>query len=145
MSLENVEIVRRMLEPFNGIDAVAIDWRADEVRDALGSAYSDDLELRPLASGRTGLDEIYRGVDGLVEYFRTWLEPFSEYRFELLDYLDDGERVLVPMRGTGVGRASGARAEIELATAYELRDGRIRRIVQYKSLEEARQAAGLAE
>jgi ketosteroid isomerase-like protein len=141
MSQENVEIVRGMLEPFNGIDAAAIDWSANEVRDALGSAYSEDLELRPLASGRTGLDEVYRGVDGLVEYFRTWLEPFSEYHFELLDYLDDGDRVLVPMRGRGVGAASGVPAEIELTTAYELRDGLIERIIQYDSLDEAREAA----
>jgi ketosteroid isomerase-like protein len=140
MSRENTEIVRGMLEPFDGLDAVAIDWSATEVREALGSAYSDDLELRPLAMGRTGLDEVYRGVEGLAEYFRVWLEPFREYRLELLDYIDDGERVLVPMRGQGVGSASGVPVTIELTTAYELRDGRIRRIVQFASLDEARAA-----
>jgi hypothetical protein len=35
--------------------------------------------------------------------------------------------------------------EIELTTLYELRDGKIRRMHQYDTLEEAREAAGLSE
>jgi ketosteroid isomerase-like protein len=70
-----------------------------------------------------------------------WLEPFSEYHVDNVEYIDAGDCVLVPSRQNGVGAASGARVEIELTTLYELRDGRIARIHQYDTLEEAREAA----
>jgi hypothetical protein len=64
---------------------------------------------------------------------------------ENLDYIEVGECVLVPSRQWGIGAGSGARVEIELTTLYELRDGRIKRIHQYDSTEEALEAAGQRE
>jgi ketosteroid isomerase-like protein len=146
MSRENVQIVRSTLEPFDGINLAAIDWNADVIREAAGDAYSPDVELRTLASGLgSGVGEFYRGADDLVRYLREWLEPFSEYHVENLDYIDAGDCVLVPSRQWGVGRGSGARVGLELTTLYELRDGMIARVHQYDTLEEALEAAGPEE
>jgi hypothetical protein len=99
VSQENVEIVRSMLEPFNGIDGTAIDWGAEAIREMIERACSPEVELRPLASGAgSGPSALYRGWDGLVEYLREWVEPFSEYHAEWLDYIDAGDCVLVPSR-----------------------------------------------
>ena len=49
MSQENVEIVRSTLEPFDGVNLAAIDWSAEVIREALGRAYSPDIELTTLA------------------------------------------------------------------------------------------------
>jgi ketosteroid isomerase-like protein len=87
----------------------------------------------------------YRGLDGLVKYLRAWLEPFSEYYAENLDYIEAGDCVLVPSRQWGIGRESGVRTELELTTLCELRDGRIVRVRQYDTLQDAREAAGLSE
>ena len=146
MSQENVEIVRSTFEPFDGVNLAAIDWSAEVMREALGRAYSPDIELTTLAI-RLGLDisDSYRGLDGVVEYLRTWLEPFSEYHVENLDYIEAGNCVLVPSRQWGVGGGSGAPVEIELTTLFELRDGQIARIHQYDTLEEALEAAGMPE
>ena len=146
MSQENVEIVRSVVEPLDGINIAAIDWGAEAVRELLGNAYSPDIELTTLAIP-LGLDvsNSYRGLDGLVEYLRTWLEPFSEYVVNTLDYIEVGDCVLVPSRQFGVGAGSGARVELELTTLSELRDGKIVRVHQYDTLEEALEAAGLAE
>jgi ketosteroid isomerase-like protein len=142
MSSENVQIVRSLLGPFDGIDVAAIDWDAELIREALGRAYSPDVELTTLPSGLgSGVGEFYKGVDGGVRYLHEWLEPFSEYRVENLDYIEAGDCVLVPSRQSGVGAGSGARVQIELTTLYELRDGLIARIEQYDTLDEARQAA----
>ena len=142
MSKENVEIVRSVVEPMDRIDGAAIDWEADTVRKMLGATYSPDIELRTLASGTgTGLAERYRGLDGLVEYLRGWLEPFGEYHVEALDFIEDGDRVLVPTRQWGIGAASGARVELDVTFAYELRDGKITRVTQYDTLGEAREGA----
>ncbi len=146
MSKENAEIVRSTFEPFDGVNLAAIDWSAEVIREALGRAYSPEIELTTLAIP-LGLDvsDSYRGLDGVVEYLRTWLEPFSEYHVENLDYVDAGECVLVPSRQWGIGTESGARVELELTTLYEVRDGRITRVHQYDTMDEALEAAGLSE
>lgn len=146
MSQKNVEIVRTVFEPTSGIDVAAIDWSADAIREALGQAYSPDIELRTLASGLgSGVDAVYRGIDGVVRYLRDWLEPFSEYVVENLDYIEAGDCVVVPTRQWGIGSGSGARVELELTSLYELRDGLIVRIRQYDTVEDALDAARLSE
>ena len=146
MSQQNVEIVRSMLEPFDGINGAAIDLGADVIRETLERYYAPDVELTPLASGiGTGVDEHYRGRDDLIRYLREWLEPFSDYRVENLDYIEAGDCVLVPSRQWGVGDGSGARVELELTTLYELRNEQIVRMEQYDTLEDAREAAGLRD
>jgi ketosteroid isomerase-like protein len=146
MSQENVEIVRSVLEPLDGINLAAIDWGVEAIREMLGRAYSPDIELTTLASGLgSGVGEFYRGLDGLVRYLHEWMEPFSEYHVENLDYIEAGECVLIPSRQWGVGAGSGARVELELTTLVELRDGQIARVHQYDTLDEATEAAGLSE
>ena len=146
MPEENVEIVRSVLEPLTGINGAEIDWGTEAVGEMLGRAYSPDIELRTLDIP-LGLDisGSYHGLDGLVEYLRAWLEPFSEYHVENLDYIEAGDCVLIPSRQWGVGSGSGARVELELTTLYELRDGRIVRLHQFDTTDEALEAAGLRE
>jgi ketosteroid isomerase-like protein len=146
MSEENVALVRAAWEPLAGADLAGIDWSASFIRDTLGRTYSPEIELKTLEIP-LGLDirDSYHGLDGLVEYLRAWLEPFSEYHVENLDYIEAGECVLVPSRQWGVGRESGIRTELELTTLCELRDGRIVRVQQYDTLEDALEAEGLSE
>ena len=86
-----------------------------------------------------------RAGTGLIRYFREWFEPFSEYRMKWLDYVETGERVLVPMKASGVGSASGLRVEMELVLSFELQDSLITRLDQYDALEQALEGAGLSE
>ena len=142
MSQENVDIVRSIFEPFEGANLAAIDWSADALREVLGAAYLPDAELTTLDIPMVlDIANRYRGVDGLAEYLGKWLEPFSEYHVENLDYIDAGDCVLVPSRQWGIGEGSGARVDLELTTLYELRDGKIARAHQYQTVEEARRDA----
>ena len=143
MSKQNVETVRSVLEPFEGIDVAAVDWGSEAIRVILESALTPDAELMTLKSGlASGVDDHYRGRDGFVRYFQDWFGPFSEYHIEWLDYVEAGDCVLVPSRQWGVGVASGAPAKLELTYLCELRDGQIARLEQYDTLEEAREVAG---
>jgi hypothetical protein len=104
MSEENVALVRAVWEPLARANLAGIDWSADFIRDTLGRTYSPDVELTTLASGLgTGINQHYSGVDGMVSYLREWLEPFSEYYAENLDYIEAGDCVLVPSRQWGIG------------------------------------------
>jgi ketosteroid isomerase-like protein len=142
MSEENVELVRSVSEPFAGINAAEIDWSSDEIREVLVGAYTPDVELRTLQSGLgSGVGTHYEGWDGLIHYLKEWLEPFSDYKVEWLEFIEAGACVLAPSRQWGTGRGSGVRVEIELTYLYELRDGKIALMEQYDTLEEAREAA----
>jgi hypothetical protein len=41
---------------------------------------------------------VYQGREGVIQAFREWLEPFSEYYIEPLDFIEVGDRVVVPHR-----------------------------------------------
>lgn len=143
MSQRNVEIVRAVFEPLRGVNLAAIDWDAAAIRESLGHTYSPEVELNTLASGAgSGVGEHYRGLDGLAQYLREWLEPFSDYQVENLEYIEARDCVIVPSSQWGLGSRSGARVELELTTLFELRDGQIARMHQFDTTGEALEAAG---
>ena len=143
MSQENVEIIRAMMEPFDGVDVTEFDWGAEPIREMLGRACSPEVELRWSATGPDAA--VYRGIDGVIQGFRGWVEPFSEYRFEPLDFIEAGDHVVVPNRQWGIGRTSQVPVEIEVTYVYVFRDGQIVRLDEYDTLNEALEAAGLSE
>jgi hypothetical protein len=146
MSQENVEKIRAMIQPFDDVDVTGIDWESEEIREILRRDYSPDVELRTLESGiGSGPSSLYQGWDGLTRYLEEWFEPFSEYRMKVLDYIEAGERVLVPIKASGVGSASGLQVELDLVLSYELEDGLVTRLHQYDTVEQALEAAGLSE
>ncbi len=146
MSQENVEIVRSMLAPLDGVDVGGIDWGDTTIREMFEHNYSPDVELRTMESAvGIGPSALYRGVDGVAEYLQEWFEPFSEYRMDFLDWIDAGDRVIVPMRARGIGGRSGIQVDMELTISYEVRDSRITRVDQYDTVEDALKAAGLSE
>jgi ketosteroid isomerase-like protein len=141
MSQENVEIVRAIWEPFKGLDTTAIDW--DTAIREIGQPISPEVEMRWSATGPEA--RVYRGREGVAQAFREWVEPFSEYHSEPLDYIGVGDSVVVPTRQWGIGRASGASVEMEVTFVFEFRDHMITRVDEYDTLKEALEAAGLSE
>jgi ketosteroid isomerase-like protein len=138
----NVEIARALSEPFAEVNVAALDWRADEIREALASTYTEDTELHTLESGGgLGIKTFYSGLDGMVDYLSTWLEPFDEYHVDWLDFIESGDSVLIPSSQWGVGKTSGVRVELDLVYLLQMRDRKIARTFQYDTLEQAREAA----
>jgi ketosteroid isomerase-like protein len=139
MSEQNVEVVRSLLGPFQGINVAEIDWGAEPIRQLLAGSCSPEIEVRTLESGvGTGVDPVYHGVDGVTSYLQAWMEPFTDYRTEWLDFIDEGDFVLVPISNRGIGSGSGVPTELELVYACEVRDGLITRLLQYDTLDDAR-------
>jgi ketosteroid isomerase-like protein len=81
----------------------------------------------------------------VIRAFREWVEAFSEYYNEPLDFIEVGDRVVVPNRQRGIGSASGIPVDFEFTWVYEIRDGQIARIDEYDTLDAALEAAGLSE
>jgi ketosteroid isomerase-like protein len=143
MSEENVEMVRGLWEPFKGVDYTAVDWDDEAIREMGERLFSPEVELRWSRSGPE--TRVYRGRDGVIQALREWYEAFSEYYTEPLDFIEVGDRVVIPQRHWGIGSTSGIRVEIEVTHVYEVRDNLIARVDEYDTLEEALEAAGLRE
>ena len=58
------------------------------------------------------------------------------------DFIEVGDRVVVPNRQWGIGSTSGIPVEDEFTWVYEIRDSQIARVDEYDTLEEALEAAG---
>jgi ketosteroid isomerase-like protein len=135
MSQENVELVRREYVALS-----ARDW------EAVADVWHEDIELQTgdCAPGAP----IYRGIGEITRYFDTWSEPFSEYRVDADEIRDLGEQVVVLERYAGRGLKGaelGEWLESTLARLITFRDGKIWRVKEYLTIEQALEAAGLRE
>jgi ketosteroid isomerase-like protein len=136
MSQENVEIVVGMFEAVNSRDwAAALDVHAENMTLALHG------EVEHLSGG----NEI-SGKQAVGEWFGDWYRQFgSDYRSEIEESRDLGDRVFLVATDRGRGRASGAPITGQLSYIYTVLDGKIVRCDVYTNRNEALEAAGLSE
>ena len=65
-----------------------------------------------------------RGRDGFRRMMIEWLDPWSSFRAEPLDYLEPGpDAVVVTVQQRGTGRESGVEVEMTAAYLIRVRDG----------------------
>jgi ketosteroid isomerase-like protein len=137
MSQEQIDALKRGFESFNRGD-----W------DAALEGFAEDVVQTAYFAPVTG----ERSLHGRAALKRAW-EAASEvfggggtYRVEPQDFRDlGGGVILVPVRLSGRGRASGVETETELAQLWTFRQGRVVRIDQYADVTEALEATGLLE
>ena len=133
MSQENTELVRRGYEAFaqGDIEAALAMFHPDiQVED-----HERSLET-PTS---------YHGRDGFLTLFATVNEGFSDVRYTPEELTDVGDRVLVKVRRTGRGRASGAQVEERQFHVWDMVAGRAVRFRVYLDRNQALEAAGLRE
>jgi ketosteroid isomerase-like protein len=131
MSQANVELIQRMYEAF----------RRGDFDGAL--AYFDP-EVEVDASMR--VDEgIGRGRNAVNTVVGRWLAAWDEWREEIEEMLDLGNRVLVISTQHGRAKGSGIEVETRYAVLYETGGDKITRMVLYSGPEAALEAAGLRE
>jgi ketosteroid isomerase-like protein len=136
MSQDNVEVVRRGYELFAAGDLAGASalFSADaEVGDAGG------LGVAGTTAGTR------HGAEGFLRSTEEALDAFEDYRVEAEDFIDAGEAVVVPVRISGRGRASGAKLDTRLVHLWVLRDGKVVRGEVYRTTDEALEAVGLPE
>jgi ketosteroid isomerase-like protein len=147
MSQEDVEIVRRVLGPFEQGDIAPL-FRDDAIADSINAAsapfFSSDFECVFVRDdvGRAA----YSGLDGLRAAWVDWLLPWESYHGVVEDVIDAHEgRVLVLTRDHA--RPQGADAEVYFSGApvWTVRDGKVARIEFYWNRAEGLAAVGLSE
>ena len=135
MSQENVEVMRRMYER----------WLADDP--SLIDAFDPEIEVHPdPAADLVGVNDVYRGHDGLRRYMAQVYEAFEDYRPEVEDLLDLGDKVVTLAIEHGRGRASGAAVEAHrTAHVWTMRAGKAVRVDLYLDRTKALEAVGLSD
>ena len=158
MSQENVEIVRRLYEAF-------------ETRDNVSpfEFYDPEIEWYPGVPD-VGFEPVYRGHDGVREFWRSFLASWESIEFrldELIDagdevvaliwevwtewrvtaerFIDVGDKVVTIETIRGRGRGSGVETEGRYASIWTLQHGRVTRVEVGLDPQEALKAVGLEE
>ena len=131
MSAENVEIVRRSMEAFASGDL-----------DAFLAAHHPDTEWRTAADEPN--PETFYGCDGVrrfaAEINEAWADRFDDV-MEFKDFIDLGDWVVVPWTARLKGRRSGIEVEVSETYAVRVEEGLIVRVNEYRTTDEAIEAA----
>ena len=133
MSEENVEIIRRMYERWLDQDP------------SLFEAFDDEIELHPdPAADWVGVNDIYRGHEGVRRYIVQVYEAFEDYRPEVEELRDAGDKVITLAIEHGRGKTSGAAVKAHrTAHVWTMRAGRAIRVDLYLDRDQAFDAVGL--
>jgi ketosteroid isomerase-like protein len=136
MSQENVEAVRRGYELL-----------ATGELEALTGLFSDDAELADTGGlGIAGTSAgTRRGPKGFLQSITEAQDAFEDYRVEPEDFIEADETVVVPVRISGTGRASGMRQEVHVAQLWLFREGKVVRGEVYRTVDEALEAAAMSD
>ena len=129
-SQENIEVVRRAIDAFNERDLdVAL-------RDVDAEAEIDWSRSRGVEVG------IYRGYDACRRFWSNLIDTFDRVTVAADEFIDRGDKVVVPNRASMVGRG-GIEVAARSTTVVTLRRGRIVGWTLYQETAEALEAAGL--
>jgi ketosteroid isomerase-like protein len=132
MSQENVETVERAIAAINARDL-----------DGYLACCTENVVLRtPFAA----IGGVYEGADGIGRFFTDIEDAGPDFRIEVQSVQAVGDNsVIVVMRTSATGRASGIATGTESTNVYDFADDKIKRIRIFLDNSEALKAAGLAE
>ena len=88
---------------------------------------------------------IYRGREGVKEFFAMLQEVWAELRWEPLELTDHGDTVVVEAKIIAIGRGSDIPIEADETDVFWFRDGEIVRLQGFPTKADALEAAGLSE
>ncbi len=134
MSQENVEIVRQIYEAAAGHNA-----------ERIFALYDPDVELDASCLEAVWMSGVYRGHQGLRDFFREWNEAWEGVDYSYEELIDAGAQVVSIVTRHAVGRASGIELERPFALVWTVRNARVVRVEWFLSRAEAVEAAGLSE
>jgi uncharacterized protein len=134
MSQENVEIVRRVIGAVATGDSTTV-----------LELVSPDIEW-DFSHVDTWLeDRVYRGYGGVGEFLAKWRGEWDDYRFEVEDVIDAGDKAVAFIRDEGRSKTTGMKLERRHAEVWSFRDGRVIRIEPFDRRGPALEAVGLSE
>ena len=126
MTDAKVELVRELYERINGDDL-----------ESIYELLSEDFvaEVPPSLSAEP---DVYEGHAGVRRYMDGFQGHLDDVRFEVGEFLLEGERVIADMLVKGRGAASGIPVEQASAVVHTITRGKVARMDVYPDVEAAR-------
>ncbi|MGH2966698.1 MAG: nuclear transport factor 2 family protein [Solirubrobacterales bacterium] len=140
MSQENVEAARRGIAEINEV------YRTGTFSPSLPrirELCDPDFVLRP--SGMFPENEEMRGPEGLLNFISGQAEAFEQMWIDADEFIDAGDRVVIPIRFGGRARHTGLDVEFQVTHLCTYREGKLLRDEIYATKAEALEAAGLSK
>jgi ketosteroid isomerase-like protein len=132
MSRENVEIIRRGWEAYEGGD--------------INAAIADmDRDMVTCVAPLLPVGGTYHGPEGFLQVTIDWAEGFDELEISAKEFVDAGDSVVVRAVHQSRGADSGVPVEAELWYVFTLRAGKVLRTDVFNEKSEALEAVGLRE
>jgi ketosteroid isomerase-like protein len=132
MSQENVEIVRKLMGPWERGD-----WAA-------GREFFNDSCAVVFSTSAFPDAGVYSVGREALRAWNAFANMFEEFGTEIEQIIDAGEHVVVLIWIRGRGRASGADVDSKVGAVFTLRNGKITRY-ELTDRQQALKAAGLSE
>jgi ketosteroid isomerase-like protein len=110
---DNVDLIRTANAAFNRGDI-----------EAFLAMCVDDVQIEDL-NNAPDLPPVSRGIDEVRETLTAWIDAFDDFRGEIEEYIEAGDRVACVVRYHGKSRASGLTIDQRIVDVWEFRDGRL--------------------
>ena len=137
MSHENVELARR------GYVALNDAYKTGDFQSAIQEFCDPEIVLMP--SGILPESSEMHGHEGLLRFAALQTEVFEEFWVEPQEFIDAGDRVVVPVRFGGLAQHTGLEVVFDVVHVCTARDGKWTRIDMYVTKADALEAVGLRE
>ncbi len=129
---QNAAIVRSMYASFNGLA------RGGEIASYVETHFHADCEYWPVEEAGT-----IKGHGAITSWIERWFEAWADAWDEIIEVVASGTTVVAAIRVHGRGRKSQMDISQPLFDVHELRDGKLARIREYLTRQQALRAAGL--
>jgi ketosteroid isomerase-like protein len=129
VSQENVEVVRRHMAAYLSGDY-----------EAALAAYHPEVVFDATARPEGG---VYRGRQGIAEGMRVWRGTWDDWDGEVEALIDAGDKVLMVLRESGIGKGSRVEVSQETFFVLTLREGQIVHSEVLVDKRQALEAAGV--
>jgi ketosteroid isomerase-like protein len=155
MSEANVEIVRRLYadgndEYYGKIEALHEALENGDFGEFMPYAektiHQDAVLVSPANSAwPEGGTREWRGREGILRFLAQQAEAFEAMSAETEEFIDAGDKVVVPVVFGGRTRTIGLEARFSVVHVLTIRDGKMARMDMYATRAEALEAVGLTE
>jgi ketosteroid isomerase-like protein len=113
-----------------------------ELRSLLEEYWDPDVVLQPAGVLPDSEQRPHRGYDAFLDFIANQAEAFSEMWIEPDEFIELGDRLVVPYRMGGKARHTGIDVEFAFAHVFTIRDEKVVRLDVYKDKTAALEAVG---
>lgn len=97
----------------------------------MASSARETVERMYAAFGKGDLPGDFKGVAGVQKFFEKLGGAVEILKFEPVEFIEAGDKVVVLGHERGKGRASGKTYETEWAHVYHVKDGKVVRFHEF--------------